>query len=364
MLPSIVEWSMSEGLNLALCVATTTIVLSLVGVIGGRMFRSSAHRHFWLLTTLVTILCLPIAIVVLPRWFYPDFRFPVLPQTPNWSWIGLSTETYRHANDIVNVSSLNELGGLVLLAICLVWLIGVIPSLARVFWGWAKLKRVRWSGTVYRLPKRTSAFLKKKYQVRHLPEVILSGKIQNAVAVGIFRPQIMVQRRLAHELSGKQICDVLDHEMAHVIRRDCLVMFLEQVARACHWCNPLLLWLCNDLARSREQMCDNTVLVLRPATAYGETLLRVAELSVGSSLGRRVLAMLSAWSDLRWRIQAILDPGQLRTASVGRWGAISMIAGIWFCGWLVGGVSFTTERVHETTFLRSESNAELVETAR
>lgn len=361
---TVADWSVREGFNLVLCIAVLTSFLSLVGIGGGYSFRSIAHRHFWLLTTLVTILWLPLAIALLPRWFYPNFCLPVLTDSPNWSWIEAAGAAYAQTTDEDNPVQFSPLFWLGLLLVCLGWLIGVIPSLARVMWGWAKLKRVRLSGTLYRLPKRTSAFLKKKYQVRRLPEVILCGSIQNAVAVGIFRPQIIVQRRLVHELSSKQLCDVLDHEMAHVVRRDCLVMFLEQVARACHWCNPLLRWLCNELARSREQMCDNTVLVQRPATAYGETLLRVAELSLGSSLSRRVLAMLSGWSDLRWRIRSILDPGQLRTMAVGRWSAFAMIAGIGFCGWLVGGISFTPERVQEITLPRSEPHAELVETDR
>jgi beta-lactamase regulating signal transducer with metallopeptidase domain len=210
--------------------------------------------------------------------------------------------------------------------------------------------------------------LKRKYRLRRLPQVVLTGQIQNALTVGIFHPQILLQRHLVHELSRGQLRDVLDHEMAHVIRRDCLVMFLEQVARACHWCNPCLQWLCNELARSREQLCDNTVLTQRPPIAYGETLLRVAELSLSGGTYRQVLAMLARWSDLRWRMQAILDPRQQRSATVGIPSAATMCVGLLFCGWLMGGVTFTTEsfdRFHPTMYpQRSHFHANLVAATR
>ncbi len=361
---TVLERSLLEGLNLAMCVVLLASVLSMLGIMGGRLFRTSAYRHFWLFTTMVVILSLPIAMGVLPRWVYPDFHLPVLPDVsllPSSASAVDANETWTEQFAAWGLPEFTMAG---LFCACGVWLLGVIPSLARVAWGWARLKRVRLRGTPWRPPKRTADYLKKKYRVKRLPQVILSGQIQNALTVGIFHPQIMLHRRLVHELSSKQIGDVLDHEMAHVVRRDCLVMFLEQVARACHWCNPLMLWLCNDLARSREQMCDNTVLVQRPPLAYGETLLRVAELSLGGCVCRRFLAMLSRWSDLRWRMHAILDPKQLRSAQVGRRGAIAMIAGILFCGWLIGGVSFTTHRLDEVNDPRSQSDVRMVETAR
>lgn len=358
------DLSLLQGFDWALSVVLIASVLSLIGVCGGRLFRSLAHRHFWLLTCMLTILWLPIAVVVLPRWFYPDFRVPLLPDLVNLTSLSDAVAYPSQATDAANELGFAEVMSICLLLGCGLWGMGVVISISRVMFAWGKLKNIRLQGTIYRLPKRTAAFLKRKYSVKRLPEVVLTGKIQNAVAVGIFRPQIMVHRQLVHELSSRQLCDVLDHEMAHVVRRDCLVMFLEQVTLACHWCNPLALWLCHELARSREQMCDNTVLTRRPAFAYGETLLRVAELTFQSSAGRRVLAMLSRLSDLRWRMQAILNPSESRTMSVSHRAAVAMIVGIALCGWLIGGVSFTPDHREENITLWSQFNANVLEADR
>ncbi|MDP1560046.1 MAG: M56 family metallopeptidase [Pirellulaceae bacterium] len=355
------DWNLIHVMDLALCVGLLASLLSVVGLLGARWFRSSADRHCWLLTTLVVILVLPLAIVVLPRSLYPDFRLPVLNDLA-FDW--LSLESVRSVSPRELVGDAHGLVTLLLVAGCALWLLGVLPCLLRVACAWGQLKRVRLQGTPWRLPKQTSRYLKKKYGVKRLPQVILTGQVQNAITVGILHPQFMLNRSLVHELSDKQLRDVLDHEMAHVIRRDCLVMFLEQVARACHWCNPILQWLCNELSRCREQMCDNHVLDARPAVAYGETLLRVAELSLGERVCQRFVAMLSRWSDLRWRMQAILDPRQQRTALIGRWGRFVMVFSILFCGWLVGGVSFIANRAERQIDSRSQSDARLVETTR
>jgi len=355
------DWNLIHVMDLALCVGLLASLLSVVGLLGARLFRSSSDRHCWLLTTLIVILVLPIAIVVFPRSVYPDFRLPVLNDLA-FDW--LSLESIQSVSPPESWGNTQGLVTLLLAAGCGLWLVGVLPHLLRVAWAWGQLKRVRLQGTPWRLPKQTSSFLKKKYGVQRLPQVILTGQVQNAITVGILHPQFLLNRNLVHELTDKQLRDVLDHEMAHVIRRDCLVMFLEQVARACHWCNPLLQSMCNELSRCREQMCDNHVLDARPAVAYGETLLRVAELSMSERVCQRFVAMLSRWSDLRWRMQAILDPRQQRTALIGRWGRFVMVFSILCCGWLVGGVSFIANRAESHIDSRSQADARLVEAAR
>ena len=72
--------------------------------------------------------------------------------------------------------------------------------------------------------------------------------------------------------------DIVLHEVAHVIRRDQAILLLQRVVAAVYWLNPLVHLLNRQLARAREQICDNYVLSIVEPVEYGETLLYVGQL--------------------------------------------------------------------------------------
>ena len=80
-------------------------------------------------------------------------------------------------------------------------------------------------------------------------------------------------------VSGEQMRDVLVHEVAHVRRRDHLIVLLQELARALYWPIVPVHGLIRELGQAREELCDNHVLRGRDALSYGETLLHLAELS-------------------------------------------------------------------------------------
>ncbi len=105
---------------------------------------------------------------------------------------------------------------------------------------------------------------------------------------------------------------VLHHELAHIRRRDHLTLLLAQFSCALHWVNPLVWLAANRLAMERERSCDDAVLAAGArASDYARQLLNFGRRLSWPALAAPRLA-LARPSQLRGRIQAILDPRQQR----------------------------------------------------
>jgi len=100
------------------------------------------------------------------------------------------------------------------------------------------------------------------------------------------------------------------HEVAHVERRDNLVVLLQAIAKAAFWPIPFLHLLNRELERAREEICDNHVLACRDAVSYGETLLRVAHLACETTMPVGTVGILHWRGKLEDRILGLLHNGR------------------------------------------------------
>ncbi|MHC4402097.1 MAG: M56 family metallopeptidase [Planctomycetota bacterium] len=150
--------------------------------------------------------------------------------------------------------------------------------------------------------------IRQRLGVRKLPEVTSSPAVSTPVAAGFLRPVVIVPTEIGNSLKAVQWRDVVVHEMAHAVRRDQLVVFLQKVAGAVFWIHPLIHLLNRRLAQAREEICDNYVLSFTDARSYGRTLLEFAELL---SQTREVAASPGLFA-FRWtlekRVSGLLDP--------------------------------------------------------
>ena len=82
---------------------------------------------------------------------------------------------------------------------------------------------------------------------------------------GIARPTIILPRGIAVVLTAEQLRWVLLHELAHVRRRDLIVLTLQRFAAILHFFNPAI-WIANRIIHQlREYACDDLALVAEPA---------------------------------------------------------------------------------------------------
>src|SRR5581483_4716769 len=137
--------------------------------------------------------------------------------------------------------------------------------------------------------------------------VCVSDQVQAPVAVGFFRPAVIIPDWLMHELSSSQLRQVILHELTHLRRRDDWTNLAQKIVAAVLFFHPVVWWIERKLTLERELAGGGD------ARGYAECLVHLAE----KSFMRRGLALAqAAVSRLRHtslRIAQILD-GRPRAA--------------------------------------------------
>ena len=174
-----------------------------------------------------------------------------------------------------------------------------------------------------------------------------SSHIATPLTFGVLRPRILLPDGW-ERWSATRLAVVLDHEHAHVRRRDPLVQWLALLNRAVFWFHPLAWWLERRLAALAEEACDAAVLARgHSATDYSEHLLDLARVS-----GRRRMpqaCMPMPGSALPARIVKILD------GEIGRAGSRMAVAGAAAVATLVAAALGTITLAQEPAQPRNQS---------
>lgn len=127
---------------------------------------------------------------------------------------------------------------------------------------------------------------------------LLVADVPSPLGWGWLNPVILIDRDTIRDPGEAEA--VLAHELAHVERRDWLVMILARIAVAIFWFNPLMWLLERHLVDEGEQAADARALARVEPARYAQTLLSCARHYPGlpataiadSGLARRVRAVL------------------------------------------------------------------------
>jgi beta-lactamase regulating signal transducer with metallopeptidase domain len=94
---------------------------------------------------------------------------------------------------------------------------------------------------------------------------------------GVFRPVLVLPATLFAALDEAACRQVLLHELAHVQRRDLLLGWIPEIARALYFFNPVAHWLCSRIRLERELACDQIAMALggKDVGEYALTLVQV-----------------------------------------------------------------------------------------
>ena len=182
-----------------------------------------------------------------------------------------------------------------------IWVAGVTFFSVRLISGWRVALRLRRVAVAAVPPEWSEALnaLMARMRVSAPVRLIASSLAATPMVVGWLKPVILVPVEMLTGLPAEQLRALLAHELAHIVRRDYLVNFLQSVAEAALFYHPAVWWVSERIRAEREACCDDmAVEVTGNALAYARALadldsgrrerLEMANAANGGSLVSRI----------------------------------------------------------------------------
>ncbi len=162
-----------------------------------------------------------------------------------------------------------------------VWGIGAGVLLTRMLVGWVRMSRILRQAQPVANQELIRLFeqacIDAGINRNRMPRLTVSDAVSGPIAAGLGLGTVVLPRQLVSQLSPCDLTGIFVHEVAHIVRRDQILALLQNFVSAIFWPHPLVSKLNRELAKAREEVCDNFVLATLPATAYSRTLLSLAE---------------------------------------------------------------------------------------
>ena len=153
--------------------------------------------------------------------------------------------------------------------------------------------------------------------ISRTPMARMSGSLAVPAVVGPLRPTVLVPVGFGDGLSDDAVRETFVHELAHIRRRDLACSYLDYMACALQWWNPVAWWALAQMRKTQEMACDGFVLRRMPAehvSEYGETLLALLTQVRDRRRFPLALAVVERHQDLRRRMRHIAEyrpPGRI-----------------------------------------------------
>ncbi|MHC4404013.1 MAG: M56 family metallopeptidase [Planctomycetota bacterium] len=202
-----------------------------------------------------------------------------------------------------------------------VWMLGGVVCCAGIARSWWRVRRLLRAARPIEAKSLDDSWsqVKRSLRIRVSPPILTSSDLSSPVVAGVFRPVILLPVGLCGELSRAELRTVLLHEAAHVVRRDQLVLCMQQWLAVIFWVHPLVHRLNGELARACDEVCDNYVLRTTDAPDYGATLLRLARL-LPQMQPAAAIGLFRPRRKLERRISTLLDERRQTMVRTSVWG--------------------------------------------
>jgi beta-lactamase regulating signal transducer with metallopeptidase domain len=190
------------------------------------------------------------------------------------------------------------------------WLTASLLLLARLAAGYARLHRIcsRADDAPAALKERAEDWAAVCGASTRKLRLASSAEIAAPVAVGPWRPTILIPSALLGQLGDEELDQLGLHEAAHLARRDDFALLVQRAIEALFALHPVVRWIGRQIDLEREIACDDLVIASmgRPRS-YAACLTRIVELSGGVRSSLVAAAAVEGRSHLAQRVEMLLD---------------------------------------------------------
>jgi len=203
------------------------------------------------------------------------------------------------------------------------------------------------------LQGRVEDWLARCGSIRKDVRLLSSSEICTPVAVGPYRPAILIPSSLFDRLADWELEPLGLHEAAHLARRDDYALLLQRAIEAVFVWNPLVRWITRRIELEREIACDDLVVAITgEPREYASCLTNMAELSGRTRRSLVAAGATQQGKQLGRRVETLLDKSRQRATRVLRLRAapliVAQIALVFWAAAMPGVIIFADSGVQQT----------------
>ncbi len=136
--------------------------------------------------------------------------------------------------------------------------------------------------------------------------VVVSPEAPGPMAAGLLHPAIVLPESIA--LASPGMAALLEHEHAHIRRRDMLAALGQRIVLALLWWSPALYWISRRMDEEREVACDEAAVDRTgDARAFARSLTTQAENQLWVRAPRLAVGAIGPRSQFSRRIRRLID---------------------------------------------------------
>jgi beta-lactamase regulating signal transducer with metallopeptidase domain len=136
--------------------------------------------------------------------------------------------------------------------------------------------------------------------------VVVSPEAPGPMAAGLLRPCIVLPESIA--LASPGMAGLLEHEHAHIRRRDMLAALGQRITLALLWWSPALYWISRRMDEEREVACDEAAVDRTgDAKAFARSLTTQAENQLWVRAPRLAVGAIGPRSHFGRRVRRLID---------------------------------------------------------
>jgi beta-lactamase regulating signal transducer with metallopeptidase domain/ankyrin repeat protein len=186
------------------------------------------------------------------------------------------------------------------LPLMLVWAAGAILMLVRVGRDIVAVEKVAAGARPVDLPK---ALKRRMGDVR----VAVSSDAPGPMAAGLLKPVVILPEEALTRLGSPDMEALLEHERAHIERRDVVAALAQRIGLALLWWSPAAYWISRRIDEEREVACDEAAVERTgDARAFARTLTSQAETQLWARAPRLAAGALGQRSQFGRRIKRLI----------------------------------------------------------